>query len=147
MSKKCRSCKETKSLNDFNKDKTRAGGRDNQCRECKKNRDKEYRNTHFRIRGYRNKKHDWRKKGIKCYTIQHYQQDIKKQDNKCAICKEIMDPACVDHDHDTGMVRKLLCRTCNAGIGLLKDNADLLREAADYLDSFKDIKAFILNEE
>lgn len=42
----------------------------------------------------------------------------------------------IDHCHETGQVRKLLCNNCNRAIGLLKDDAGLLRRAADYLDGF-----------
>jgi hypothetical protein len=40
----------------------------------------------------------------------------------------------VDHDHNTGKVRGLLCANCNAAIGLMKDSPDRLRSAAQYLD-------------
>lgn len=42
----------------------------------------------------------------------------------------------VDHDHKTGVVRGLLCSSCNKGIGLLMDNSDLLRLAATYLETY-----------
>ena len=59
------------------------------------------------------------------------------QDGKCAICggppngqyKKFH----VDHDHATGTVRGLLCGTCNTGIGLLKDNTEILASAISYL--------------
>lgn len=42
----------------------------------------------------------------------------------------------VDHDHATGMVRKLLCWHCNAMLGIAKDSPEILRIAANYLESF-----------
>jgi hypothetical protein len=62
------------------------------------------------------------------------------QCGKCAICKQLMEPrgrkksaATVDHNHDTGKVRGLLCRGCNHGIGNLKDDPEVLRSAFEYL--------------
>jgi hypothetical protein len=63
---------------------------------------------------------------------------------QCGICsKELTMPeqkrgqrpsaAVIDHDHNTGNIRGLLCNSCNKAIGLLKDNADLVQKAADYL--------------
>lgn len=40
----------------------------------------------------------------------------------------------MDHDHATGMFRGWLCRTCNQGIGLLKDSPELLKKAISYLN-------------
>jgi len=39
----------------------------------------------------------------------------------------------IDHDHRTGQVRGLLCHTCNAGLGMFKDNIELLHRAIMYL--------------
>ena len=57
------------------------------------------------------------------------------QHGNCAICERPMDKPHVDHDHDTGFVRGLLCKTCNLGIGHLKDDPNLLRAGAVYLGS------------
>ncbi len=61
------------------------------------------------------------------------------QDGCCAICKS-SDPGrkksqwfCVDHDHKTGEVRGLLCNSCNAGLGFLKDSIETLAQAIIYL--------------
>lgn len=70
-----------------------------------------------------------------------YEEILKKQNGKCAICgtdkpggKYLNFP--VDHDHATGKIRALLCSPCNTGMGHFKDSPTLLRKAAEYLDSF-----------
>lgn len=61
---------------------------------------------------------------------------LKKQNESCAICRE-QKPLAVDHDHQTGKTRGLLCRACNTAIGMLKENINVLNSAISYLDSFK----------
>ncbi len=65
------------------------------------------------------------------------------QDGQCRICKVKLKPrgrtsdsVSVDHNHATGAVRALLCRQCNRAIGLMKDDPEILRAAALYLDEF-----------
>lgn len=70
---------------------------------------------------------------------EEYEAMLSSQTNLCAICKQTgrhirFDKLCVDHDHSTGKVRGLLCGKCNSAIGLLADNPELLRAAADYLE-------------
>ena len=55
------------------------------------------------------------------------------QGNVCAICGEA-DPQHLDHDHATGGIRRLLCQRCNHGLGLFRDDPQLLRSAADYIE-------------
>ena len=75
-------------------------------------------------------------------TAQQYLDMVGKQGNRCAICHmpetatrngEVKALA-VDHNHTTGVVRELLCQTCNQMIGFAQDNPEVLRKAADYLD-------------
>lgn len=69
------------------------------------------------------------------YGIPHEEFDklLAKQENKCGICKEILDPPNVDHCHETGDVRGLLCYSCNIGLGFFKDNAELLIQAIKWI--------------
>jgi hypothetical protein len=65
------------------------------------------------------------------------------QDMKCAICscEEPVDKVkqwCVDHCHNTGKVRGILCRACNVGIGNLGDDPNVLRAAVGYLERQRD---------
>jgi hypothetical protein len=55
------------------------------------------------------------------------------QQNQCAICEKQMDSPHVDHNHQTGEIRGLLCSFCNCGLGYFRDNPQSLRRAIDYL--------------
>ena len=74
----------------------------------------------------------------KSYTYglnaEEYQSLSDSQEGKCAICMQTpKDALHIDHDHDTGAVRGLLCRGCNMAIGKLGDDAETVQRAADYL--------------
>lgn len=55
------------------------------------------------------------------------------QNGACAICLTPNENLYVDHDHETGEVRGLLCTTCNTGIGYMKDCTENLTRAIEYL--------------
>ncbi len=65
------------------------------------------------------------------------------QEGKCLICrmketckfKGVVRRLSVDHCHESGRVRGLLCMNCNIAIGKMRDDPNLLREAAMYLES------------
>lgn len=74
------------------------------------------------------------------FTQEDYEQKLIEQNGKCAICgtnDNGKQDWCADHDHDTGTKRGLLCHKCNTGIGLLKDNTEVLQAAIDYLNKYK----------
>jgi hypothetical protein len=61
---------------------------------------------------------------------------LVKQDNKCAICgasRRGKTGLQADHNHNTKMIRGLLCAPCNMSLGLLKENIETLRKAIEYL--------------
>lgn len=55
------------------------------------------------------------------------------QGGRCAICDKAVPVLAVDHCHETGAVRGLLCSFCNTGIGHLGDDPDILERAKQYL--------------
>lgn len=65
-----------------------------------------------------------------------YRALFLSQNGVCAICalppKTIL---CVDHNHETGKVRGLLCKACNNTIGSAQDDAQRLRNAIKYLET------------
>lgn len=73
--------------------------------------------------------------------IKSYEKMLEKQESKCKICKGegfVMAEhhklkLVVDHCHDTGKVRGLLCHNCNRALGLLKDDVVALCRAIQYL--------------
>ena len=71
-------------------------------------------------------------------SLDEYQALLDAQGGVCAVCKNPPRGKrkflAVDHDHDTGKIRGLLCITCNVGLGALRDSADLLRAALSYLE-------------
>ncbi len=81
-----------------------------------------------------------RKYGI---TIADWHRMFDAQGGVCAICRrpettgQYGKPSrlSVDHCHETGRVRGLLCRSCNRGIGNLSDDPLRLRSAAEYLEA------------
>lgn len=88
----------------------------------------------LRSRGYTLK----RKYGI---TAAEYDAMLASQAGRCAICAS-NDPKTksgyfhVDHDHETGQVRALLCKPCNHVLGFASDNPETLMAAAVYLSKF-----------
>lgn len=75
-------------------------------------------------------------------TLKDYNELLTKQNGKCSICgvdnngyyRKKPRAFAVDHCHTTKKIRGLLCSDCNTGIGLLKDNIDLLNNAIKYLN-------------
>lgn len=72
-------------------------------------------------------------------TLEFYEKLYEKQEGKCAICgvKETIlnRKLAVDHDHDTGKIRGLLCTNCNSILGYADDNIIILEKVIKYLGS------------
>lgn len=124
----------------------------NQTRECKAEYQRKWREKNYAHWADYMKK--WRKRNPdKCakYIIRsdrrrierefglspkNFDELIKVQHGKCAICEKQMKRPCVDHDHKTKEVRGLLCLRCNSGIGQFDDSIQLVEKALTYLRKY-----------
>ena len=82
-----------------------------------------------------NKEKKWYSQGIdKNFKYNNYIDMIRLQDGKCDICMEyIGDKLVVDHNHQTGKVRGLLCNKCNLTIGMINENISHLFQCITYI--------------
>ena len=142
----CSSCKANKPQSEFNPcPGRRPFNLSSHCLDCDRARKAgQQRSKYWSLsdagRREQNRKVCLRKFGI---TVDDYDRMLIEQSGVCAICKspEVVrhhstgeiQPLAVDHDHESGQVRGLLCTRCNKGIGLLRHNEAYLRAAADYV--------------
>ena len=115
---------------------------------------KKYRETHHeQWRAYMKEYHkEWYARDKKKASVQGRDRHLKvkyglteidiealaiDQQGRCAICRKILLVGSfthVDHDHETGSIRGLLCVNCNLGLGAFFHRPELLRAAAEYLN-------------
>jgi hypothetical protein len=137
--KKCTKCKKTLELSEFFP--TFRKGKEEYLHECKKccsektrkKREEQGTFTHADIR--RNNNY-MKKYGI---TLAEYNKMYAHQKGKCALCKstesgtKAHDLLCVDHCHNTGRVRQLLCHHCNIFVGYIEKNLNITSKAINYI--------------
>jgi Autographiviridae endonuclease VII len=80
-------------------------------------------------------------------TITEYDALYQHQDGVCAICGKPesgrdntgtkIKALAVDHDHETGAIRGLLCSTCNSFLGYIGEDPEILRRGAEYIERTK----------
>jgi hypothetical protein len=126
--KRCADCKELKPYSDFPPSKKAKDGCHSYCKECNNRRSRE---SVKRLSGSTRHYHLKRRCGI---GADDFDRVVAEQAGVCAICGR-RDPGHVDHDHETGEVRGILCFNCNGGLGQFRDDVDALRSAAVYLES------------
>jgi hypothetical protein len=98
-------------------------------------------------REYRRKNREHRKDIALKYSfgisLEEYNKIFDRQEGKCAICgiprNETNKDFAVDHNHETGEIRGLLCLYCNRMLGDAKDKVETLRKGIEYLEKLKDV--------
>ena len=73
-------------------------------------------------------------------SLKEKEEILKEQNNRCGVCnKKFSDKypliPCIDHCHNTGIIRGILCKKCNLGLGLFKDNTENLKNAQLWLQN------------
>lgn len=120
--KKCSRCEKVKLFAEFGKAPKRAGGVGSWCKACAY--DTSFKST---------------------YGVSHAdkQELIQRQGGVCAIpdCKrEIGMSAAMDHCHESGQIRAVICRKCNTALGLLDENPRRIRGLAEYAEQWKQLR-------
>jgi hypothetical protein len=72
-------------------------------------------------------------------TISQYDEMLASQNGRCAVCSVLPGdrPLVVDHNHESGKVRALLCDRCNTTVGFLETRPELVDSCARYIEGFK----------
>lgn len=130
--KKCFICNSIKTRDNFYSDKSRVDGMSSYCKECTARKNKKWRDQNPRLIAESSL---WtRRKIFYGITKDDFYKMMEEQNNCCKICQNIIDKSAhVDHCHETGKVRGILCLHCNKGLGFFKDNIVNLENAIKYL--------------
>ena len=121
-------------------------GTNNRCRPCTRAYQKQYRSrpevkereSERSKNRPRTRRQEYRLRSAYGIGTDDYDQMLAEQNYLCAICGtdnpgHSGNRFVVDHDHETGDVRGLLCSPCNTALGLFKDNTETLVSATSYL--------------
>lgn len=146
--KKCSCCQELKSIEEFYKrgscKRERSQKYRSHCKECLsiKAAVRWETDENFKQRG---KDQAYRYNLKKNYGITEadYLKILAKQNGVCKICKQNSHlksgRLALDHCHKTNKIRGLLCTKCNAAIGMLQDDINLLKAAIEYLEEYQNV--------
>jgi hypothetical protein len=131
--KRCTKCKEVKSPTEFHKDSRRKDSLQSRCKPCgqagvaawkKANPDRVRARVVNKVYGI---------------SVQTYEEMLCDQDACCSICAVAFEQTGkkpnVDHCHETGNVRGLLCGPCNKMLGMARDTPSILQRAIKYLEA------------
>lgn len=164
-SKICPDCEQTLSLDNFSPDTRAANGLRSYCRPCNTERTKKYYarkkaenpdyvverrewNNNYLVQKkkdplwverYREKEKGYAYKKKYNITLADKVSMLEQQNYKCLMCDKEMklDRNChVDHSHETGVVRGLLCGRCNGGLAYIEDT-NFLERAKEYLEKYE----------
>jgi hypothetical protein len=136
--KVCSKCGVEKPLEEYHRNKNNADGRVVRCKPCALETSVQWRKNNPGAHAKYMKTYHLQNRGRQ-YGLEpgEWNTMLEAQGGACAICKGTGPGKrlvlCVDHDHVTGVTRALLCHRCNSGLGMFKDNPELLEAAATYL--------------
>lgn len=154
MKKKCCACQTEKTLEEFSKHKRSRDGRQTQCRLCALEYSQRPENVQRRSeqaakRWATGLTRNQRYQHLFGITLEDYYRMFFEQGGVCKICRRpqkeiskgrggVVTNLCVDHNHDTGKVRGLLCNNCNTLVGMANENSEWLTNAIAYLKRYNE---------
>lgn len=147
--KLCRGCQTKKHISEFSTGTRSKDGLRYTCKECDNAKARErYKGKAGDVIRTRNARYQY-KKGTQegnrerllakyGLTFESYEALLEEQGRRCKICGALEGERgrpmlAVDHDHETGLVRGLLCDPCNRALGMFKDDPEILASAIQYL--------------
>ena len=129
--KTCSTCGEAKPIDQFYLKRKGGTSRKSNCKDCNRKVMRDYMRKRPTSAHAARERHLKRTYGL---STEDYDALVEKQNGCCAICRTQPDkPLYVDHCHNTGKVRGLLCLQCNSLLGHAKDDSDRLFSAVMYL--------------
>ena len=150
----CSRCETTKPITEFGARRKDGTGLKGYCKTCEAGYQADYWQTEEGRENGRRASQKYSQSGPRHETdlrkrygigVADYDALLAKQSGSCAICGATRPYRTggdrrwnVDHCHATGVVRGLLCNSCNLGIGKFSDDPELLRAAAEYLESARE---------
>lgn len=145
MGRICTKCRQLKPVAEFYACRTgkRAGELRTECKGCRKEYINRWRKNKGLVRS--REQHLWTNYKIR---LTEYERLLEEQGGKCAVCESPSTDGecfCVDHDHSTGEIRGLLCKSCNFGLGFFKDSTERLMKAAEYLRRGRTVGLRVVN--
>lgn len=143
----CTKCEKEKPIDQFHNDKRMKHGKHIWCAECRIEKQNEYKKTDaYKAYMKKTKEHRLNKNRVNDLrskyglTVKEHDEILASQGFKCAICRtenpggrNFNKRFQVDHCHETGRVRGLICWSCNVGLGKLGDTVESLERAVEYL--------------
>lgn len=139
----CAGCKDWKMLSEFNKLSSDKLGIQRSCRECMNARAKRWRQR--LDSDDKTQAANYSRRYRYALTNKQYKEMWEAQKGLCGICScELVQDRgknghIIDHCHETDIVRGLLCRSCNSGLGLFKDSIEFLSSAIRYLEQHQKV--------
>ncbi len=139
--KRCSKCLQIKPISEFYRDCRAFEGIHASCKSCVRIKQKSRMDNSENAARQRQRMRDEKRFRHYGITPDQYESMLAEQNHVCAICgcaerstyRGRTRLLAVDHDHDSGTVRRLLCTACNRGLGSFSDSPTLLEAAAAYL--------------
>lgn len=149
--KQCTVCKEEKPISEYFKHCIGSKGQIIYKPACKQCSNEKSRNRYHKLtkeeRSKRNRINrekmgkdyfkNWKLEKQYGMSLEEYNFMLSEQNHLCYICDKSFDEnttAHVDHNHETGETRKILCVNCNTAIGLAKEDATIMKKMIKYIE-------------